>query len=138
MFLLECMARDEIKRLMGVYFVSQTELADALGITVQTLNYQLNNAKKFDVKLEQEIYKVLLKKGCTAYQPNEGKMVTDLFLEFTSIFNQHLSIISNELKQDLKDDKIDANERARLLNKIYDMRENCVEELDKLEKMVRG
>lgn len=132
-------SQDKIKRILFEHpEIKECEVAWAVGLSPQTLNYQLNNAIKFDVELEENIYNYFKKKGIIKYQSGQCTMVNDLFLEFGSIHSQHYSMLSNEIRQAIKDNSLSDEEAERLLLKIKNLRINDNTNLDYLEDMVKG
>jgi len=131
--------REKIKQLFFEHpEVKHEAVAFAVGLSAQTFNYQLYHAKKFDTELEKNIFKYFKKLGIIKYQEGECVMLNDLFLEFTSISSQHVSILANEIRKDISDNKIDETERTKLLGKLYDMRDNVNEKFNELEGLIKG
>lgn len=130
------MDREGIKRIISVHNIPQRKIADAVGLPEQVLSYQLNHAKRFDEELTKSISNYFNKIGIH-HSEGEVVMLNSLFLGLTSITTQCISVLTNEVKQSLTDDKIDDQERARLKNRISDMRENVNDALDKMEELIK-
>lgn len=136
---MEISSREKIRKIFFEHpEVKYEDAAYAVGLSAQTFSYQLNHAVKFDSELEKNIFNYFKKIGIIKYSDGECIMLNDLFLEFTSISSQHISILANEIRKDIKDDKLDDNERIKLLGKLYDMRDNVNSRFDALEKIIRG
>ncbi len=133
-------AQQRIKRIILTYGKEydfhESDVAWAIGLSPQALNYQLNNAVKFDTKLEEAIDDFFRKKGIPTNDGEECEMLNDLFLEFNSMQAQQVSILSNQIRKSIKDKMLHDQERADLKLKVKQMRINFNSALDELEKII--
>lgn len=132
------MTKEEILSIIIKHGISFTEIARELGITVQSLHYQLNLAKKFDTVLEEKVIQALRKKGIIENNPDEGKMISDPILEHASLTNHQISILTQTIKKMLDDDKITDDERKIALMRIRNFRKEVNDSLDDLESLIAG
>lgn len=132
------MTQEKILLTILKHGLSFSDIAREVGLTPQTLHYQLNVAKKFDVVLEQKILQALRKRGIIENNPDEGKMISDHLLEHLSLTNYQLSILTKTIKEIIDDDKIDENERQVALMRIKNFRIEFNESLDELEALING
>lgn len=132
------MKKEEIITIILKHGLSFTKIARELGITVQSLHYQLNLAKKFDTVLEQQILQVLRKRGITEKNPEENKMIADQLLEHTALTSHQLAILTNTIREMLKDNKISEDERQVALMRIRNFRKEVNDSLDDLESLIAG
>lgn len=132
------MTKEEILSIIIKHGVSFSEIARDLGITVQSLHYQLNLAKKFDTVLEQQILQSLRKRGITENNQDEGKMISDQLLEHASLTNHQISVLTQTVKQMLDDNKITQDEREIALMRIRNFRKEVNDSLDELESLIAG
>jgi len=131
--------RDEIKKILYNHpEIKECDVAYAVGLSPQTLNYQLNHAHKFDVELEKDIYAYFKKRGILTNSKEECVMLNDLFLEFTSISTQHVSILANEIRKTIMDGRLTPDERIRLKKKVNDMQENYTAKIVELRALIKG
>lgn len=132
------MTKEEILSIIIKHGVSFSEIARDLCITVQSLHYQLNLAKKFDTVLEQQILQSLRKRGITENNQDEGKMISDQLLEHASLTNHQISVLTQTVKQMLDDNKITQDEREIALMRIRNFRKEVNDSLDELESLIAG
>lgn len=130
--------QEEIKRILFDKNVSESWLAQKLHISPQTLNYQLNTAKKFDIDLYRSIKSIMKKEGVLNGFPDECKQLSRLALDFSAMIGNQLSIFGNEVIRAIDDEKLELKERVRLKVQIDNMRENLNNQLDELEKLIEG
>lgn len=130
--------QEEIKRILFDRKVAESWLADKLFISPQTLNYQLNTAKKFDIDLYRTIKSILKKEGVLNGSPDECQQLSRLALDFTAMIGNQLSTFTAEVSRDIHDEKLELKERVRLKVQIDNMRENITSQLDDLEKLIEG
>lgn len=130
--------QDEIKRILIEKKISESWVAEKLYMSPQTLNYQLNSAKKFDIDLYRDIKSVLQKEGMINNPADECKQLSRLALDFTAMIGNQLSTFTAEVSRDIHDQKLEIKERVRLKVQIDNMRENINSQLDQLEKLIEG
>lgn len=130
--------QSKILRIISENGINLTDVAYAVGCTIQTLSYQINNSTKTDMDLVDRINQYFLKKGFIKCTNNAEKCMAlgDLTLEFTSLISQEISILTNEVRKAIKDGKVDEPEKERLVNKIKQMRENINMELNELQDLI--
>lgn len=130
--------QEEIKRYLFEKKIPETWLADKHFISPQTLNYQLNTAKKFDIDLYRSIKSILQKEGVLNNVADECQQLSRLALDFTAMIGNQLSTFTAEVSRDIHDHKLEIKERVRLKVQIDNMRENINSQLDQLEKLIEG
>lgn len=131
-------AQDEVLKILTQNGLTQTQLADYLGCTVQVLNYQLNIAKHFDSDFEKDIYRYFAKMGITKNQKEEIKMIADQLLEHAALTNHQLALLTKTVKEVLEDKDITEDERARALNRVRAFRNEVMDSLNHLETLISG
>ena len=131
-------AQDEVLKILYQTGITQTEIADYLGCTVQVLNYQLNIAKHFDSDMERMIYKYFAKKGITKNQQGEIKMISNQIIEHAALNNHQLGILTKTVQDIIKDDRVTDDERAKALTTIRNYRQEVNDSLSTLEALVNG
>lgn len=131
-------AQDEVLKILSQNGLTQTQLADYLGCTVQVLNYQLNIAKHFDADMERMIYKFFAKQGITKNQEGEIKMISNQIIEHAALNNHQLAILTKTVQDIIKDDRVTDEERAKALSTIRSYRSEVNDSLNALESLVNG
>jgi aminopeptidase C len=132
------MTQEDIVKIVLRHNISFTKLARELNITPQSLHYQLYLAKKFDAQLEKKIISVFEKYGITENNPNESSYISNQLLEHTSLTNLQLSILTQTIRNILKDDVITEDERQLALVRIRNFRKEVFDSLDELESLIMG
>lgn len=131
-------AQEKIKQIIFDHHLKEVEIAHALGITPQNLSYQLHQSTNFDREVEKGIYIYLRSKGIVEYQKGHCEVVTDNFLEFTSIIHHQISILANTIRRSTANENINKQEQDRLLNLIDTLLNDSVKQLDDLRTSVMG
>ena len=131
-------AQEEINQIIFKHNLKETWLANQLGCSPQTLNYQLHTAHKFDTELDKEIRKIFKKMGILTHSPEESKMLNTLTLEFAASQGNNMSQFITLVKKVVEDNSVDNDERLRIKLKLKDFRENFIAQMDELEKLVEG
>lgn len=131
-------AQAKINQIIFDHRIKETDIARALSITPQNLSYQLHQSSNLDREYERGIYIYFRSMGIIQYQRDHCQMITDHFLEFTSIINQQISILSNTVRKALSDGTIGQDEKQRLLSLTKTLRAESNKELDELDSAIRG
>jgi len=118
--------------------IKQVDIAAAIGLTPQTLGYQLFLAKKFDTGLRSQIFHYFKTKGIYNGATEECLQINKIGLEFASLMNQQLGILGNMISDKISDGKITQTERDELERQIHDMRESFQAECERLHDIIRG
>lgn len=131
--------RDKIKKILFEHpEIKECDLARAISLSPQTLNYQLNNSLKFDVELEKKIFSYFAKKSIIKYQQGQCTMISDLFLEFNSIDSQFISILSKEIRRYLQDNILTDDEAEKLLARCQNYQDDFNSKMNQLKELIKG
>jgi len=131
-------AQEKIKQIIFDHNLKEVDIAHAIGITPQAIHYQLHQSQNFDREIEKGIYIYLRSKGIVEYQKGHCEIVTDNFLEFTSIIHHQISILANTIRRATANEDISKQEQDRLLNLIDTLLNNSVKQLDDLRISIMG
>lgn len=131
-------AQAKINQIIFDHHLRETDISKALCITPQCLNYQLHLASNLDRDIEKGIYTYLRSKGIIQYTQSECLMITETFLEYTSLINQQISILSNNVKKIIANENVTDADRAKLLLLTKNLRAESDKELDELDSAIRG
>jgi len=131
-------AQGKINQIIFDHYLKEVDIANALGVTPQNLSYQLHQSQNFDREIERGIYIYLRSKGIVEYQKGHCEIVTDNFLEFTSIIHHQISILANTIRRATANEDISKQEQDRLLNLIDTLLNNSVKQLDDLRISIMG
>lgn len=131
-------AQDKIKQIIFDHNLKEVEIAHAIGITPQALHYQLHQSQNFDREIEKGIYIFLRSKGIVQYQKGHCEVVTENFLEFTTIIHHQIAILSNHIKRSIADDMISKDEQERLLKLVDTLTNDLLKQLNELKNSVMG
>lgn len=132
------MKKEKIIQIIIKHGLSFSEIARELGITPQTLHYQLNIARHFDVELAEKIENIFKKKGITEDSDRECGLITSQLFEHSSLTNHQLSILTKTISDFLKDNKLSNDERQMALIRIRNFRDEINDSLNKLEDLIFG
>lgn len=114
--------------------LKETAVAKWIGVKVNKLSYQINNASEIKDVYYNEIKKQLIKRNYLSEQ-DECQRLFDLTTNFLQSLTTQFAMFSNEVSRTIKNKKIEINERPRLRTKYDDLKEllqNLDEELKKL------
>lgn len=131
-------AQEKINQIIFNHNIKEVDIAHALGITPQNLSYQLHQSTNFDRETERGIYIFLRSKGIIEYQKGHCEVVTDNFLEFTSIIHHQISVLTNSIRRSVSDAIISKDEQDRLLNLIDNLMNNVTRQIDELRQSIKG
>ena len=131
-------AQEKINQIIFDHKLVEAEIAHAIGITPQSLSYQLHQSTNFDRNVENAIYICLRSKGILQYQKGHCEIVTGNFLDFTSIIHHQIAILSNQIKRSIADDDISKDEQDRLLKLIDTLVNDLMKQLNELKSSVMG
>lgn len=132
------LAQQKINQIIFDHHLVESEIAHALGITPQSLSYQLHQSQNFDREIERGIYIFLRSKGIIQYQKGHCEVVTENFLEFTTIIHHQIAILSNHIKRSIADDMISKDEQDRLLKFVDTLTNDLLKQLNELKDSVMG
>ena len=131
-------AQEKINQIIFDHKLVESEIAHALGITPQNLSYQLHQSSNFDREIEKGIYIYFRSKGIIQYQKGHCEVVTENFLEFTSIIHHQIAILSNHIKRSIADDMISKDEQDRLIKLVDTLTNDLLKQLNELKSSVMG
>jgi len=131
-------AQEKIKQIIFDHNLKEVDIAHAIGITPQAIHYQLHQSQNFDREIEKGIYIYLRSKGIIQYQKGHCEVVTENFLEFTTIIHHQIAILSNHIKRSISDDMISKDEQDRLLKLVDTLTNDLLKQLNELKNSVMG
>lgn len=132
------MAQEKINQIIFDHSIKEIDIAHALGVTPQNLSYQLHQSSNFDRETERGIYIFLRSKGIIEYQKGHCEIVTDNFLEFTSIIHHQISVLTNQIRRSVSDETISKEEQDRLIILIDNLMSNVTRQIDELRSSIKG
>ena len=131
-------AQGKINQIIFDHHLKEVDIAHALGITPQSLHYQLHQSQNLDRQIENGIYIFFRSKGIVQYQKGHCEVVTENFLEFTTIIHHQIAILSNHIKRSISDDMISKDEQDRLLKLVDTLTNDLLKQLNELKSSVMG
>lgn len=115
-------------------YISQEWLADKLGMTRSTLNFQITLAANFSLGLYEEIIHVLRKEGVIKDPTEALRSLHNSLMEVqTSVFHQ-LELLTLSVKKVGHDGKYEDHERPLIKNEIESIRQAMNDLFDKMVK----
>lgn len=131
-------AQEKINQIIFDHHLVESDIAHALGVTPQSLSYQLHQSANFDREIEKGIYIYFRSKGIIQYQKGHCEVVTENFLEFTSIIHHQIAILSNHIKRSIADDIITKDQQDVLMKLVESLANDLLKQLDELKNSVMG
>lgn len=116
---------------------SQSWLAKQLGVSDQNLNYRLNKATDLYADEYEEMLDAFEKEGIIMNTDKEVSMLKDVTLEFGSLLGNGISNFSHLVKKFCdNDNKIDDDERARLVSELKSLKKEANLQFDSMIEML--
>lgn len=131
-------AQERIKAALNKSGYTETWLANKIGMKVNTLNSRLNSAKTFPHQLYEDIMEIFRKYDIVSSECEQCDMIVDRTLEWGSILGSSLSLLNKTIHDTIGDKILDFEDRKKLKGAIKNIREQLIDKLDEIERLIEG
>ncbi len=131
-------AQTEIIQILFQNDKTKSWLANKLGISAQNLDYKLNRASDIPFELYNQIMKIFKKEGFIVSENDQCVHLLNQTVEIDALIGHSLTLLNGSVKSFTADNVLDFKEKQKLISIIEKMRNDFLEQLDEIEKIVEG
>lgn len=128
--------RDKLLNLVNNKKVDYKEIAYHLHMTTPSVYYLLNNAKRIDISIFNQLEQLLKTKGYSATAEGECMQLSKLTFEFNSLTAHAIEILNVQVKTAIEDNKIEEYEANQIGVALENFEVSMIEEISKIKNML--
>lgn len=129
-------SQEEINQIIFRKKITESWIADEIGVSSQTLSYRLHRAKELGEDYYEKIKDVFIKAGYMHPIQDECSELSRKVMNLSNAIGISLARINKDVTDTIADGKVDPHERSRIKYSLHYIRKDLNESLDKLEAMV--